>query len=163
MTQYMKETNSGKDSKVEFIDKTRKQKVSKKLYSNPVRPPQKLPEPRPNNEFAKSNVSDAVKLTEKRKKESKNYIKKGSVVQKSKKSEGVAVGRVIDPEAKLKELKRRKKLREEKKKKNQMTSRQRMKDKLRNQGKPKVKASPKAKFHDAVFKTISGKPKKLKA
>ena len=161
MTQLYMRDKTGKDTQVKF-GKKRFTKPKKKVYNNPVRSPQILPEPRPNNEFAKSNVSDAVKLTEKRKKEGKNYIKKGSVVQKSKKSEGVAVGKVYDPEARLKAYLNKKKLQEEKKKKNQMTAHQKRKDELRNMGKSKISASSKAKSYDAVFKTISGKPKKLK-
>ncbi len=165
MTQYMKEKNTKKDSKVEFVDKTRsKNKNNKKQSKSKSKSdiPTVLPTKRPVSAFADSKIADAVKRTNKAKKEGKNFTKKNGVIQKSKKSDGVAVGRVIDPEAKIKELERRKKLREEKKKKNQMTSRQKMKDKLRNQGKSKNKTVPKATLHKAVFKTVDNLAKKLK-
>ena len=161
----MKQQGTKKDSKGEFVDKTKsKNKNKKKQQKSKSKSdiPTTLPIKKPVFAFANSKIADAVKRTNKAKKESKNFTKKNGVIQKSKKSDGVAVGRVIDPEAKIKELERRKKLREEKKKKNQMTSRQKMKDKLRNQGKSKNKAVPKATLHKAVFKTVDNLIKKLK-
>tara|TARA_Y100000593_G_scaffold57790_1_gene107434 strand:- start:555 stop:1043 length:489 start_codon:yes stop_codon:yes gene_type:complete len=156
----------GRDTQVEFQgDKTSKglAKLPKsrpkgigKVYSNqPIRKPTWAEIRKP--AWADSKVADAVKRT---KKSQSLELKKGIVTKRKGSGEGTL--KIINPEDELKKEEKRKKLREEKKKKNQMDAHQKRKDKLRNQGKPKVKASPKAKFHDAVFKTISGKPKKLK-
>jgi hypothetical protein len=152
MKQFMKD-KKGKDTKIEFIDRTRK-KISPKV-SNEV--PTKLPTKRPFKQvtkkpaFASMDVADAVKRTNKAKEKGKSFTKKGSVVQKSKRSDGVAVGRVIDPYPKkpVKKVDR-----------NQMTAHQKRKDKLRNLGKPKQKVIKKPKIHDAVYK-IKTTPKHL--
>ncbi len=93
MTQYMKETNSGKDSKVEFIDKTKKKKTQPlvpksrpkgigKVYSNqPIRKPA----------WADDKVAKAVKRTKKQGLE----LKKGLVTKRRGSGEGTL--RVIDP------------------------------------------------------------------
>tara|TARA_R100001015_G_C4592770_1_gene148159 strand:- start:337 stop:819 length:483 start_codon:yes stop_codon:yes gene_type:complete len=152
MKRFMKD-KKGKDTKVEFIGGNKK-KTSPKV-SNKV--PTKLPTKRPFKQvtkkpaFASMDVADAVKRTNKAKEKGKSFTKKGSVVQKSKRSDGVAVGRVIDPYPKkpIKKVDR-----------NQMTAHQKRKDKLRNLRKPKQKVTKKPKIHDAVYK-IKTTPKHL--
>jgi hypothetical protein len=149
VTQFMKD-KKGKDTKVEFIGGNKKKTSPKVLNKVPT----KLPTKRPlikKPVFADSKIADAVKRTSKAKKEGRRFTKKGSVVEKSKKSDGVAVGRVINPYPKkpVKKVDR-----------NQMTAHQKRKDKLRNLGKPKQKVIKKLKFHDAVYK-IKETPKHL--
>ena len=142
--QYMKEKNTGKKTKVEFVDKTRNKKTltPTKRPLTPTKRPLSTKKALPN--FLSDTIADAVKRTNKAKKEGRNFTKKNGLVQKSKKSEGVAVGKVINPFPK-KSVK--------KTNRDQMTAHQKRKDKLRNLGKQKPKVTQKPKFHDAVFKT----------
>ena len=87
----MKDTRTGKDTKVEFVDKTRKKVLKPKLrpksigknYTNqPIRKPA----------FADNKIADAVKRT---KKSQGLELKKGVVTKR--KSSGQGTLRIIDP------------------------------------------------------------------
>ena len=71
----MKEKGTKKDSKVEFVDKTKsKNKNKKKQQKSKSKSdiPTTLPIKKPVFAFANSKIADAVKRTNKAKKESKN-------------------------------------------------------------------------------------------
>lgn len=89
----MKDTKTGKDTKVEFIDKTRK----KRLATTPKPRPKSIGKPYTNQPirkpaFADNKIADAVRQTKKRK---DLKLEKGLVTKR--KGSGQGTLRIIDP------------------------------------------------------------------
>ena len=79
--QYMKEKNTGKKTKVEFVDKTRNKKTltPTKRPLTPTKRPLSTKKALPN--FLSDKIADAVKRTNKAKKEGRNFTKKNDRIR----------------------------------------------------------------------------------